>query len=225
MTVQNPLIIALDVSTREKAISLVKQLNDRVAMFKVGPVLFTRYGPDIIADIKQSGADVFLDLKFHDIPNTVASSVKAIAELGVSMFTVHISGGRDMLLAAVDALKPNNEYRVTRPKILGVTVLTSIAGATGEEVVGLAKVARDCGLDGVIASPLEIEPIRKATGRDFLIVTPGIRPEGISAGDQKRTATPAEALQRGADYIVVGRPIIKSSQPKEAARRILNGIN
>lgn len=214
---KNPLIVALDVPTKVKALSLVKGLKDYVSIFKVGPVLFTGYGPGIVKDIKDCGSSVFLDLKLYDIPNTVASTVKAIAELDVSMFTVHISGGKDMLKAAVDA-------RSLYPKILGVTVLTSIAEVSIEDVMRLVKLAKDTGLDGVIASPLEIESIRKSVGKDFLIVTPGIRPKGTVAGDQKRIATPKEAIQKGADYIVIGRPIIESNQPKEVVKQILDEI-
>lgn len=223
---RSPLIVALDVPTREKALSLAKELKDSVSIFKVGPVLFTRYGPSIVKDIKDCGANVFLDLKIYDIPNTVASAVKAIAELGVAMFTVHISGGKDMLKAAVDVRSSmcNVDPRSSFPKILGVTVLTSIAEASIEEVMGLVNIAKDVGLDGVIASPQEVESIRKAVGKDFLIVTPGVRPKGTEAGDQKRTATPKEAVQKGADYIVVGRPIIESNQPKEVVKQILDEI-
>lgn len=213
----NPLIIALDLAEREKALSLVKELKDYVFIFKVGPVLFTRYGPGIVNDIKECGANVFLDLKLYDIPNTVASAVKAIAELGVSMFTVHISGGKEMLKAAVDA-------RSSETKILGVTILTSVAKVSKEDVLQLVNLAKEVGLDGVIASPQEAESIRKAVGKDFLIVTPGVRPKGTASGDQKRISTPKEAIQRGADYIVVGRPIIESNQPKEVVKQILDEI-
>lgn len=219
---KNPLIVALDVPTKEKALFLVKELKDYVSIFKVGPVLFTRGGPNIIKDIKDLGADVFLDFKLYDIPNTVASTVSAIASLGVVMFTVHISGGKEMLKAAIDALKP---FKPLRPKILGVTILTSVANISMEEILRLAGLAKEVGLEGIIASPQEIEPIRKTVGNDFLIVTPGIRPKGKPKGDQKRTATPKEAIQRGADYIVVGRPIIESNHPKEIVKRILDEID
>lgn len=218
---KNPLIVALDVDTREKAIFLVKELKDYVSIFKIGPVLFTRYGPNIINEIKKIGPGIFLDLKLYDIPNTVALTVKAIAELGIAMFTVHISGGREMLNAAVSALGAEQ----SKPKILGVTILTSVSNVSEEEVIKMVGIAKEVGLDGVISSPLEIKDIRKTVGRDFLIVTPGIRPEGTGAGDQKRVATPKIAIQNGADYIVVGRPIIESDRPIEVVKSILSEIS
>lgn len=208
------LIVALDVPNKEKAISLVKELRDYVSIFKVGPVLFTRYGPHIVRDIKSYGADVFLDLKLYDIPNTVGSAVSAIAELGVSMTTVHISGGADMLKAAVDA-------KGTDVKVLGVTILTSVAKVSENKVISMVTLGKDIGLDGVICSPLEVKGVRKAVGKDFLIVTPGIRPFGAESGDQKRIATPKKAIHNGADYIVVGRPIIESANPIEVVKQIL----
>lgn len=219
--VKNPLIVALDVDTKEKAISLVKELKDYIPIFKIGPVLFTRYGPGIINEIKKIGSGIFLDLKLYDIPNTVALTVKAIAELGIAMFTVHISGGREMLNAAVNALVAEQN----KPKILGVTILTSVPNISKEEIIKMAGIAKESGLDGVISSPLEIKDIRKTVGKDFLIVTPGIRPEGTGAGDQKRTATPKIAIQNGADYIIVGRPIIESDRPIEVVKSILSEIS
>lgn len=219
------LIVALDVPNKEKAISLVKGLRDYVSIFKVGPVLFTRYGPDIVREIKSYGADVFLDLKLYDIPNTVSSTVEAIVELGVSMFTVHISGGEEMLEAAVEALKKKSQIDNRKSKIIGITVLTSIAGASIDEILGLVSIAKEVGLDGVVCSPLEIADIRRCVGKGFLIVTPGIRPIGAETGDQKRIATPRIAIQNGADYIVVGRPIIESTQPVSVAKQILSEIS
>lgn len=218
---KNPLIVALDVDTREKAIFLVKELKDYVSIFKIGPVLFTRYGPNIINEIKKFGSGIFLDLKLYDIPNTVALTVKAIAELGIAMFTVHISGGREMLNAAVSALGAEQN----KPKILGVTILTSVSNVSKEEVIKMVGIAKEVGLDGVISSPLEIKDIRKTVVKDFLIVTPGIRPEGTGAGDQKRVATPKIAIQNGADYIIVGRPIIESDRPIEVVKSILSEIS
>lgn len=214
----NPLIVALDVPHKERAISLVEELKDYVSIFKVGPILFTRYGPDIVREIKGLGRDVFLDLKLYDIPNTVSSTVKAITELGVSMFTVHISGGIEMLRAAVEASN-------RKSKVLGVTVLTSVSDVSTDEVLRMVNTAKEAGLDGVISSPLEVKEIRKHVGKDFLIVTPGIRPGGFESGDQRRTATPKTAIQDGADYIVVGRPIIESDQPVSVVKQILSGIS
>lgn len=215
---KSPLIVALDVSKKEKAVSLARELVDFVSIFKIGPVLFTRYGPSIVKEIKGLGASVFLDFKLYDIPNTVASTTEAIVELGVSMFTVHISGGKEMLKEAVKAANHKS-------KILGVTVLTSVASVSKEEVLRMANLAKEIGLDGVISSPLEISDIRKKVGKDFLIVTPGIRPSGTESDDQKRIATPKIAIQSGADYIVVGRPIIESSHPQEVAKQILSDIS
>ena len=235
---RNPLIIALDVADRKKALALVNELKDCVSIFKVGPVLFTRYGPGIINEIKSLGCRIFLDLKFYDIPNSVAQAVKAIAELNVDMFTptpmvsikkplvwgftVHISGGKEMLEKTVNVLK--NIPELKRPKILGVTILTSVAKAEKQEIINLVKIAKEVGLDGVIASSHEIESIRKVAGKDFFIVTPGIRPEGSDIGDQKRVATPKQAISKGADYIVVGRPIIENANPREVAKQILNEV-
>lgn len=215
---KNPLIVALDVHTKEKALSLVKELSDYVSIFKVGPVLFTRYGPDIVREIKGFNVSVFLDLKLYDIPNTVASTVKAITELEVSMFTIHILGGKEMLNAAVKS-------KGKEQKILGVTVLTSVEGVSIDEILKMVNLAKEIGLDGVVCSPLEVKEVRRAIGKDFLIVTPGIRPSGAEIDDQRRIATPKDAIKHGADYIVVGRPIIEASHPVEVAREILSGIS
>lgn len=214
----NPLITALDVPGRESALFLVKDLRQYVSIFKVGPVLFTRYGPDIVREIKSYGTDIFLDLKLYDIPNTVSSAVEAITELGVCMFTVHISGGMEMLKAAA---KASNK----KSKVLGVTILTSVAAAATGEILKMVNTAREAGLDGVICSPLEVRDIRKSVPKDFLIVTPGIRPAGADSGDQKRTSGPKTAIQDGADYIVVGRPITESSNPVIAVKQILSEIS
>ena len=221
---RNRLIIALDVSAREKAISLVKELNSRVAMFKVGPVLFTRYGPDIIREIQDYGGKVFLDFKYYDIPHTVAATVRAVAKLGISMFTVHISGGREMLRAAVDSLReaPGGE---PRPRVIGVTILTSVASVSDSEIVQMANTAQQAGLDGVVCSSWEAGNIRLCAGEGFLIVTPGIRPPGTGSGDQKRVATPKTAVANGADYIVVGRPVIEDPRPGVVVEQILSDIS
>ena len=202
-------ILALDVYDFSKARKLVEDTKEFIDIYKVGPILFLQSGKEIIKMLKNSGKEVFLDLKFHDIPATVKRSVESAKELGVYSLTVHSSGGQDMLKAAAGVLD--------RPKIWAVTVLTSQA-ATTEEVIKRAKLAKDCGIDGVIASPLEITAIKKECGKEFNVVTPGIRPAKTD-DDQKRVATPESAVKNGADFIVVGRPIIEAQNPKEAARQ------
>jgi orotidine-5'-phosphate decarboxylase len=209
---KSKLIVALDVDSFQEATTLVQATRGMVDIFKVGSQLFTRVGPRIIEFLREQGKECFLDLKFHDIPNTVAKAVESATALGVRMVTVHVCGGPEMLKAA--AVIPHH------PLLLGVTVLTSVDGEVQAEVLHLAKLAKECGLDGVIASPREIHLIREATGKDFLIVTPGIRPANASVGDQKRVTTPAAAIAAGASYIVVGRPIIASSDPAKAAALI-----
>ena len=195
--------------------------------FKVGMGLFTLCGPDAVALVHDSGAKVFLDLKFHDIPNTVAHAVRSAATLGVFMVNIHALGGSEMMMRAVEAARESEK----KPKLLGVTVLTSMdqssIGEIGiekkieEEVVSLARLGKESGLDGVIASPNETGLIRKNLGKDFIIVTPGIRPAGAEKGDQKRVMTPKAAVTAGADYIVVGRPIIETKDPLGAAKKII----
>ena len=209
---KSKLIVALDVDTFEEAARLVQVTRDVVDVFKVGSQLFTRVGPRILTLLHEQGRECFLDLKFHDIPSVVANAVAAAAALKVSLLTIHACGGTEMLRAA--AAVPN------RPRLLGVTVLTSVGGNVQAEVLRLAKLAKECGLDGVIASPHEIRPIREAMGKDFLIVTPGIRPANAKSADQKRVMTPAEAVAAGASYIVVGRPIIEADDPARAAANI-----
>ncbi|OLD64129.1 MAG: orotidine 5'-phosphate decarboxylase [Acidobacteria bacterium 13_1_40CM_2_68_5] len=226
------LIVALDVGSRENALSLVAALRPKVQRFKIGMELFTTCGPPLVREILEKGGQVFLDLKFHDIPNTVARSAVAAARLGVGMFTVHLSGGSMMARRAVDELEAHCQvYRVPRPKVLGVTVLTSlttddleqlgVGRSVEDQVVALAEMGKSAGLDGVVSSPREARLIREACGRDLLIVTPGIRPEGSEQDDQSRTLTPKIALEAGADYLVVGRPIVKADDPLEAAETIL----
>lgn len=210
---KSKLIVALDVDRYEVALDLVEQLKDLVDIFKVGSQLFTRYGPRVVEAIREANKDVFLDLKFHDIPHTVGKAVEAAASLGVCMLTVHACGGAEMLRAAAAPI-PN------RPLIFGVTVLTSVAGRVGRQVLRLARLAVQCGLDGVVASPQELPLLRRKLGEKLLIVTPGIRPEWAEVGDQKRYMTPAEAVRQGANYIVVGRPIIAAPKPSAAALRI-----
>ena len=226
------LIVALDVNSRDSALSLVQALRPRVQRFKVGLELFTACGPALVREILDKGGQVFLDLKFHDIPSTVARAAVSAARLGVGMFTIHLSGGPLMARRAADELEAHCQvYRVQRPKILGVTVLTSLSPADLEElgvgrsvedqVVALAEMGKAAGLDGVVCSPLEARLIREVCGREFLVVTPGIRPEGSEPDDQSRTLSPKVALEAGADFLVVGRPIVKADDPLEAAENIL----
>ncbi len=210
---KSKLIVALDVDSNEQATTLVRDLAEVVDIFKVGSQLFTRVGPRIVEFIRDAGKDVFLDLKFHDTPNTVAKAVESAAALKVFMLTVHACGGAEMLKAAARRIPG-------RPVILGVTVLTSVSGNVAAEVLRYAKLAKDCGLSGVVASPHEIKTLRKALGGKFVIVTPGIRPSWAEAGDQKRVMTPADAVAVGASYIVIGRPIITAPRPLSAALRI-----
>jgi orotidine-5'-phosphate decarboxylase len=217
-------IIALDVSTLKEEERLLDILSPHVRIFKIGMELFYSCGTKAIDLVKKYDGEVFLDLKFHDIPNTVYFSSKTAVKFGVFMFNVHASGGIDMMKKAVEGAEEESEkLGISRPKILGVTVLTSMDGealkksgvnkSPEEQVLNLAGLARDAGLDGVVASPKEIAAIRKTAGKDFLIVTPGVRPEGAEMQDQRRTATPKEAFDAGADYIVIGRPITKASDP------------
>jgi orotidine-5'-phosphate decarboxylase len=213
---KSKLIVALDVESYQAATAMIQATRDVVDIFKVGSQLFTRVGPRIIEFLHEQGKECFLDLKFHDIPHTVARAVESAAALRVRMLTLHASGGQEMLEAA--AAIPN------RPLLLGVTVLTSVGGDVRAEVLRLAKLAEACRLNGVIASPQEIRLLREVVGKDFLIVTPGIRLSSVEAEDQKRVMTPADAVAAGANYIVVGRPIIAASDPAQAAARILDEI-
>lgn len=230
------LIVALDVPDRDGALRLVERLSGTVGMFKIGSQLFTAEGPQLVREVIGSGERVFLDLKFHDIPNTVAGAVESAARLGVSILNVHTLGGSEMMRAAAHAVGDRGLLWITRPAVLGVTVLTSMdkvdladVGITSDlsgEVVRLATLARDSGLDGIVASPHEIRLIRECiTAKRFIILTPGIRPAWAEKRDQKRIAAPAEALRDGADFIVIGRAITHSSDPRAAAKRILEEIS
>ncbi|MCX6344145.1 MAG: orotidine-5'-phosphate decarboxylase [Armatimonadetes bacterium] len=227
------IIIPLDVDSAEKAVELVRALKDDVGAFKVGLELVNYAGLGIFDKIRAAGATkIFYDCKFHDIPNTVAGASRAAAGMNVWLFNVHCSGGFAMMKAAKDAaLEAAEKAGVNPPLVIGVTILTSIdqptlnnelrtPGAVADQVVNLAKLAKEAGLDGVVASPHEIESIRAACGPDFLIITPGVRPAGGDLGDQKRVMTPAQAVSRGADYLVIGRPITKAENPKAAAQAI-----
>ncbi len=211
---KSKLIVALDVGSFDAAANLVRTLHDSIDFFKVGSQLFTAVGPRIVEFLHGQGKECFLDLKFHDIPSVVAKAVESAATLRIRMLTLHVCGGAEMLKAAVAV--PN------RPLLLGTTVLTSVAGDMRQEVAQRAALAQGCGLDGVIASPHEIGWARNATSETFIIVTPGIRPAWAKADDQKRTLTAGEAVAAGANYIVVGRPIIASKDPAQAAERILD---
>ena len=226
------LIIALDVDTTGKALDLVRQLHSVAGMFKVGSQLFTAAGPQIVRDILAHDSKVFLDLKFHDIPHQVAGAARSAAELGVSLFTIHASGGSEMMRRAVDSVNEVEAKTGVRSKVLAISVLTSIdetiLGQIGvistpaESVLRLVKLAEAAGVDGVVASPQEIESIRQTvSNREFLVVTPGIRPAANQAGDQKRVATPAAAIAAGASYLVVGRPITGAPDPLAAAEAII----
>jgi orotidine-5'-phosphate decarboxylase len=232
--VKDRLILALDVPTTAEARKLVATLRDHVGMFKVGSQLFTAGGPDFVRELVGSGARVFLDLKFHDIPNTVAAASVAASRLGVSILNLHALGGSEMMRRTAAAVSETAEREgLARPAIIAVTVLTSADASTLAEVgiapdpqaraVALARLADDCGLDGVVASPHEIRPLRAAIARrDFLIVTPGVRPQSATRDDQKRVMTPGEATRAGADYLVIGRAIINQPDPVRAAQRILD---
>jgi orotidine-5'-phosphate decarboxylase len=225
------LIVALDVSSAAAAHKIVAAVGDSARCYKVGLQLYTAEGPQVVRDLVASGRQVFLDLKLHDIPNTVAAAVKEAATLGVSMLTVHAAGGGRMLHAAVEAGR--NTY--ASPMILGVTVLTSLdardlehAGVRGtvvDQVSRLAALAISSGCHGVVASAQEAGTLRAELGDDFLIVTPGVRPPGSGHGDQARVVTPAEAIASGASYIVVGRPITEAADPAAEAREILAQIS
>lgn len=240
---KDKIIVALDVSNEIQAREIISELKNEVGGFKIGLQLFTAVGGSFVSNMAKAGVKIFLDLKFHDIPNTVAKAAGEAARLGVWMFNVHTMGGTEMMIRAVDELREVCETdRIMIPKIIGVTVLTSSDDATLTEVgiqdnaqnqvLRLARLASKCGLDGVVASPREIEPIRnEIENKRFLIVTPGIRAQETPQrstidpfDDQKRKSTAGEAIAAGADYIVIGRPILKSSDPTAAVREILLDI-
>jgi orotidine-5'-phosphate decarboxylase len=233
---KDKLIVALDVDSASRALELFDQLRDVAGMFKIGSQLFTAAGPDLVRQIISKGGRIFLDLKFHDIPNTVAAAGVEATRLGVSIFNVHAAGGAEMMkrtAAAVDevCLQEN----LAKPKVIAVTLLTSLdqdslvrIGILDEPqkvVRSWAQLAAECGLDGVVASPQEIEIIRKAVNKpNFVIVTPGIRPAGNAPDDQRRVLTAGEAIHAGADYLVVGRPILNATEPAAAAKSIVAEI-
>jgi len=221
-------IIALDYDNKEQALAFIEQLDPKTCRLKIGKEMFTHFGPEFVKLVVTKGFDVFLDLKFHDIPNTVAKAVKAAADLGVWMVNVHASGGRRMMEAAKDILVP---YGDKAPLLIAVTVLTSmdqsdlkelgIELTPAEQVKRLAKLAQISALDGVVCSSHETEELKLLLGKDFKLITPGIRPAGSAPGDQRRIKTPREAVQSGADYLVIGRPITQAKDPVH----VLNDIN
>lgn len=226
------IVVALDVGSRQEALGLARVLDPRLCRVKVGKELFVAEGPRLVQELAGSGFDVFLDLKFHDIPHTVARACRAAARLGAWMLTVHALGGRAMLAAAAEAL----EGLSPRPRLVAVTVLTSLAPSDLEEVgiggpleeaaLRLARLAQACGLDGVVCSPLEAARLRAALGPGFRLVTPGVRPSAPTGDDQQRVAAPREALAAGADYLVIGRPITRAPDPRaalEAVHREIHG--
>ncbi|HEX7957991.1 MAG TPA: orotidine-5'-phosphate decarboxylase [Pyrinomonadaceae bacterium] len=234
VSAKEKLIVALDVETGDEALRLFGELRDAAGMFKVGSQLFTSAGPDLVRRLVADGARLFLDLKFHDIPNTVAAASREAVRLGVALFNIHASGGGEMMRRAADATAEEAaRLGVAKPNLIAVTVLTSMDEAALEEtgvaapsveghVRRLARLADACGLDGVVASPHEILPVREEVARPgFLVVTPGVSPTGAAYADQKRVTTPAEAVRAGADHVVVGRAILNSPDPARAARAVV----
>jgi orotidine-5'-phosphate decarboxylase len=235
-TAKEKLIVALDVESARQGLELFEQLREHAGMFKIGMQLFTAAGPEIVREIVARGSRVFLDLKYHDIPNTVAMAAIEATRLGVSLFNIHTSGGREMLKSTVAAVNEvADRENLVRPKVLGVTLLTSVDEKTLQEigvpdspqsvVSRLASLANDCGLDGVVASAQEIKTIRAVVPRtDFLIVTPGMRSATSASDDQRRTMTVSDAIRAGSDYLVVGRPILNAPDPIAAAQRFVEEI-
>ncbi|WP_412496808.1 orotidine-5'-phosphate decarboxylase [Shewanella algae] len=217
---ETPIVVALDFDNKFKALQLIDKLDPSMCRLKVGKEMFTLFGPQLVKEIHDRGFDLFLDLKFHDIPNTVAKAVTAAAEMGVWMVNVHASGGLAMMEAARRALLP---YGDNAPLLIAVTVLTSmsddelkligVAGSAEDQVRRLARLTQKAGLDGVVCSARESSMLKAELGADFKLVTPGIRPAGCDAGDQKRIMTPAEAMAAGSDYLVIGRPITQAADP------------
>ncbi|HJU56607.1 MAG TPA: orotidine-5'-phosphate decarboxylase [Pyrinomonadaceae bacterium] len=230
---KNKLIVVLDVETARRALDIFDALKDVAGMFKVGSQLFTAAGPQVVREIIAAGGRVFLDLKFHDIPNTVAAAGAEATRLGVSIFNVHACGGGEMMRRTAEAVSEAAEREgLARPVVIAVTVLTSaddsvlaeagFSSGTTEQVRRLARLAEANGMGGVVASPHEVRLIRETVGRrDFVVVTPGVRPAGAARDDQRRVMTPAEAVRAGADYLVIGRPILNAPDPVRAAQEII----
>lgn len=230
MSLPPRIVVALDFDDVDRCLDLVNQLDPTQVRLKVGKELFTTGGPQVVEQLVKRDFSVFLDLKYHDIPNTVAKAVKAAANLGVWMIDIHAGGGTNMMIAAREALENFQE----RPLLIGVTVLTSmtkedleqigIESEPEDQVLTLAALTQDAGLDGVVCSPKEVAPIREKIGKDFVLVTPGIRPAGSDLGDQRRVLTPKEALEIGSDYLVIGRPITAAPDPKASCEQIIASL-
>lgn len=228
-TTQNPVLCALDTTDAERAAGLARSLDGLIGGIKLGLEFFCARGPEGVRRVADS-MPLFLDLKLHDIPNTVAAAVRSVLTIEPLLLTLHASGGADMMRAAVTAAGEARELGLRRPKLIGVTVMTSLDdgdldavgqhGPVADQVLRLADLARECGLDGVVCSPLEVISLRRRLGPDFTLVVPGIRPEGGATHDQKRVRSPREALNDGADYLVIGRPITEAADPGIAARAI-----
>jgi orotidine-5'-phosphate decarboxylase len=221
------IIVALDLATKREALALVDQLRDQISFFKIGLQLYTAEGPEIVRAVRATGAKVFLDLKLHDIPNTVGRAVESASNLGVQILTIHLSGGAEMIQAA--------SAGKGKMSILGVTVLTSaneqtlretgISESIDKQVLRLARLGVENGVDGIVTSPHEIKALRVEVGDEVMIVVPGVRPSWSEAGDQKRVMTPREAIDAGADYLVIGRPITAHPNPREAVVKILGELS
>lgn len=232
MSCQTPVVVALDYEHKTDALNLVSQLDPALCRLKVGKEMFTHFGPPFVQELQQRRFEVFLDLKFHDIPNTVAKAVKAAADLGVWMVNVHASGGSRMMSAARESLV---SYGTDKPHLIAVTVLTSMEQSDltelgimltpQQQVLKLAGLTRQSGLDGVVCSAQEATLLKQQFGQNFCLVTPGIRPLSSAQDDQKRVMTPAQALAAGVDYMVIGRPITKAAQPLDALNAIVQEIS
>lgn len=228
---KNRIVVALDYPSAKEAISLAEQLDPKSCRLKVGKELFTREGPAVVEKLQNKGFEIFLDLKFHDIPNTTAAACAAAADLGVWMVNVHALGGRRMMEAARNAVEKSSH----QPLLIGVTILTSmdaddlaevgLSDQPANEVARLAGLAKESGLDGLVCSAQEASAMRAKFGPDFVLVTPGIRPAGAEIGDQRRTMTPLEALNAGASYLVIGRPISRANDPAEVLKSIVSELN
>ncbi|MET0065887.1 MAG: orotidine-5'-phosphate decarboxylase [Candidatus Thiodiazotropha sp.] len=219
-------IVALDFPQQQQALALVDRLDPSLCRLKVGKEMFTRLGPGFVENLRSRGYDIFLDLKFHDIPNTVAAACDAAADLGVWMMNLHASGGRKMMATARERLERHSQ----RPYLVAVTILTSLSreemsevgfgGEVADQVLRLATLTRDAGLDGVVCSPQEAQTLRQSLGESFLLVTPGVRPKSAAANDQQRIMTPGDAITAGSSYLVVGRPITAAADPIQALQQI-----
>ncbi len=224
------IIIALDFKDEKTTLALVEQLQPSLCRLKVGKELFVRCGPALVKKLINKGFDVFLDLKFHDIPNTVAAACQAAADMGVWMVNVHASGGRKMMQFAREAIAQSEH----QPLLIGVTILTSLSRQDiaevgldlepAEQVLRLATLAQESGLDGVVCSPLEVTMLKQSLGQDFCLVTPGVRPAGADIGDQQRVMTPSQALSAGSDYLVIGRPVTAAADPVAALKLIISEL-